>query len=86
MHIGRVRKLASAQATCGPPRTGVGAAGAAGARAGTLPDGGSIRWLLLVCEVLSVELLVAAVGLALLAVLGSLAASAARLAAADAAS
>ena len=54
MHIGRVRKLASAQAVCGLAR-----AGGAGARAGALVDADSMRGLLLVCAVLSGGVMVA---------------------------
>ena len=88
MHIGRDKKLASAQAACGPPRAGAVAALLAGKRAGTVPGAVSLRWLVL-GAVLSADVLAlpvpAADGLELAAALGSLAACTTRLAAAEAA-
>ena len=88
MHIGRAKKLASAQAACGPPRAGAVAALLAGVRAGTVPGAVSLRWLLpgamLSADVLALPL-PAADAVELAAELESLAACAARLAAAEAA-
>ena len=88
IHIGRAKKLASAQAACGPPRAGAVAALLAGVRAGTVPGAVSLRWLLLGAELSAGVLTLpvpAAEAVELATGLGSLAACAARLAAAEAA-
>ena len=92
MHMGRVRKFASEQAACGPPRAGAAAVAGAtpltGARAGAEPGAGSLRWLLLPGDVAPTDVLALTVPtdawLGLSAELGNLAACAARLAAAEA--